>query len=122
MEATDSLLSSSQFGSLSRVLFCDERARQVQKVARDAEVNEVLDMLVAPQTQHVDRMLACCCCVHRALNRRLLTSPRAVQVTALLFSPVARCVPTCTQRQVRHYGGGTFDFPRRVLLVTVLGE
>ena len=39
---------------------CDERTRQVQKAARNAEVNEILDVLVVPQTQLIDRMFACC--------------------------------------------------------------
>ena len=41
--------------------------------------------------------------------------------TSLRYHRVARCVPTSTQRQLRQYGGGVFDFPRRVLLLTVPG-
>ena len=36
------------------------RREQAQKVAADAEVNEVLDVLVVLQTRLIDRMFACC--------------------------------------------------------------
>ena len=42
---------------------------------------------------------------------------RSLRCPVLSGSPL----PTRTQRQVRQYGGGLLDFPRRVQLTTVLG-
>ena len=55
---------SSQSDEYGERTYFDERARQVQKVARDAQVNEVLDVLVVPQTPLFNRMFVCCSCVH----------------------------------------------------------
>ena len=96
----------------------------------ESEVKEVLEVFGSAPESARRQNVRVFSCVHRELLSPRPAGRGSGTGSQTSYKPsgcashcyrVARCVPTRRQRQVRQYGGGSFDFPRRVLLVTVLG-